>query len=112
MRNPKHLSDIYYTMTTNNGFLTRPDKMYEFAIKGLNEIEKYSIGKNRNEDLFSAYHMAIISSIGSNNLKDAVYYLNQSKNIATQLVSSPEGVETVGTFIVAIFLLLTGVGVA
>ena len=98
VKNPKHLSDIYNSMGVVSAFQQKPDKMYEFAIKGLNEIEKYSIGKNRNEDLFSAYHMAIISSIGNNNLKDAVYYLNQSKNIAIQLVASPEGVETVSRF--------------
>ena len=99
VRNPKHLSDIYNTMVTNSAFLQRPDKMYEFAIKGLHEIEKYSIGKNRNEDLFSAYHLAIISSIGNNNLNDLVYYLNQSKNIALELVGSREGVQTVVNFI-------------
>ena len=72
VKNPKHLSDIYNSMGVVSHFQQKTDKAYEFAIKGLNEIEKYSIGKNRNEDLFSAYHMAILSTLGQNNLNDAV----------------------------------------
>ena len=58
---------------------------------GIREIEKYSLGTNRNKDLYGAYHMTIIYSIGSNQLNDAVYYINQSKNVATQLLKEFDG---------------------
>ena len=95
INNPKHLSDIYNTMAATYAYLQKTDKMYEVAKKGLNEIKKYSKGADRNSNLFEAYHQVILASIGSNNLNETVYYLNQSKNVATQLVNSPEGVSTI-----------------
>ena len=94
-KNPKHLSDIYNTMSSTYAFLQKTDKMYEVAIRSLNDLEKHSRGVDRNSNLFEAYHQVIIASIGNNNLNDAVYYLNQSKNIATQLVKNEEGIATV-----------------
>ncbi|MDB2379209.1 PDZ domain-containing protein, partial [Candidatus Pelagibacter bacterium] len=91
VKNPKHLSEIYNVMVTSYGFKQNPKKGYEFALKGLREIEKYSLGTNRNKDLYGAYHMTILYSIGSNQLNDAVYYINQSKNIATQLLKEFDG---------------------
>ena len=98
-RNPKHLFDIYNTMNSAYAFLGKKDKMYETARKGLNDLEKYSRGKNRNGDLFDAYHQVILASIGDNKLNDAVYYINQSKNLATQLVANDEGRVKIGNMI-------------
>ena len=60
VKNPKHLSEIYNAMVTSYGFKQNPKKGYEFALKGLGEIEKYSLGTNRNKDLYGAYHMTIL----------------------------------------------------
>ena len=73
--------------------------MYEYARKGLDDLEKYSRGKNRNGDLFDAYHQVILASIGDNKLNDTVYYINQSKNLATQLVANDEGRVKIGNMI-------------
>ena len=96
--NPKHLSDVYNTMTTMNAFLQKPNKMFETAVKSLREVEKYSKGVDRNIDIFEAYHQVILGSIGGNRLNETVYYLNQSKNLATQLVKTNEGLETISNF--------------
>ena len=98
-KNPKHLFDVYNTLTTAYSFLGKKDKMYESSIKGLNDLERYSRGKNRNGDLFDAYHQVILSSIGDNRLNDTVYYINQSKNLATQLVANDEGRVKIGNMI-------------
>ncbi|MDC2969973.1 CHAT domain-containing protein [Candidatus Pelagibacter sp.] len=98
-RNPKHLFDIYNTMNSAYAFLGKRDKMYESARKGLDDLEKYSRGKDRNGDLFEAYHQVILASIGDNKLNDTVYYINQSKNLATQLVANDTGRVKVGNMI-------------
>ena len=99
VKNPKHLSDVYNTMNSAYAFLGQTDKMYEYARKGLDDLEKYSRGKNRNGDLFDAYHQVILSSIGDNKLNDTVYYINQSKNLATQLVANSAGRVKIGNMI-------------
>ncbi len=98
-KNPKHLFDVYNTMNSAYAFLGQRDKMYESARKGLDELEKYSRGKDRNGDLFDAYHQVILASIGDNRLDDTVYYINQSKNLATQLVADDSGRVKVGNMI-------------
>ena len=94
--NPQHLSDIYNAMNSAYGFIGKSEKMVEVSKKALEDLKKYSKGIDRNELIFNAYHQTLLASLGNNDIDDAVYYLNQAKNLATQLVSNENGLETVG----------------